>query len=50
MSFYKVLRREINANKDLFDLLCKTINFKNINDYKMLTDLDYRYKHLKINN
>ena len=26
MSFYKVLRRDINANKDPFVLICKTIN------------------------
>ena len=50
MSLYKLLRHDINVNKDLFELMCKTINFKNVHDYKMLTDLDYRFKSIKMNN
>ena len=49
-SVYKLLRRDIKINNDPFNLLCKTINVKTIHDYKMLTDLDYRFKHMKINN
>ena len=50
MSVYKLLRHDINFNKDPFELICKTINFKNFQYYKILTDLDYRFKRIKINN
>ena len=50
MSVYKLLRRYINVNKDPFELICKTINVKNVHYYKILTDLDYRFKSMKINN
>ena len=49
MSVYKLLRRDIKINHNPFDLIFKTINFKTIHDYKMLTDLDYRFKNMKIN-
>ena len=45
----KLLRRDIKINNDPFDLICKTINVKTIHDYKILTDLNYRFKHMKIN-
>ena len=50
MSVYKLLRHDINVNKDPFDLMCKTINVKNVHDYKILRDLDYIFKSMKINN
>ena len=50
MSVYKLLRCDIKTNNDPLDLICKTINVKTIHDYKMLTDLDYRFKHMKITN
>ena len=50
MSIYKLLRHDIKVNNDPFDLISKTINVKTIHDYKMLTDLGYRFKHMKINN
>ena len=50
MSVYKLLSCDIKTNNDPFNLICKTINVKTIHDYKMLTDLDYRFKHMKINN
>ena len=44
MSIFKLLRHDIKDNKYVFDLICQTINLKYINDYKMPTDSDYRYK------
>ncbi len=40
----------IRNNEEVFDLICKTKDVDNIHEYKMLTDLDYKYKHMKINN
>ena len=45
-----MLRRDIKTNNNPFDLICKTINVKTIHDYKILTDLDFRFKLMKINN
>ena len=50
MSVCKLFRCDIKMNNDPFDLICKTINVKTIYDCKMLTDLDYGCKHMKINN
>ena len=50
MSVYKLLIRDICNNKHPFDLICKTLNVKTMHEYKMLTDLDYRFKNMKINN
>ena len=51
MSVYKLLRHDINVNKDQLELICKTINIKDVHDYKILTDLCYRFKRMKkINN
>ena len=50
MSVYKLLIRDICNNKQPRDLICKTINVKTMHEYKMLTDLDYRFKNMKINN
>ena len=49
MSIYTLLRHDIKVNKDPFDLICKTINVNNIHDYKMLTDLDYGFRNMKMN-
>ena len=40
----------IRNNEEIFDLICKTNDIDNIHDYKMLTDVDYKIKHMKINN
>ena len=40
----------IRSNNDVLDLICKTRDIDNIHEYKMLTDLDYRFKHMKMNN
>ena len=49
MSVYKLLRRNIKINNDPFHLICKIIYVKIIYDYEMLTNLDYRFKHMIIN-
>ena len=47
MSVYKLLRHDINVNKDPFELICKTINVKNVHDYKIQANLDYIFKSMK---
>ena len=36
-------------NEEIFDLICRTKDITNVHDYKILTDIDYRFKHMKIN-
>ena len=50
MSVYKLLRHDINVNKDQLELICKTINIKDVHDFKILTDLCCRFKRMKKNN
>ena len=40
----------MKVNKDPFNLISKTINVFNIHDYKMLADLNYGFRNMKINN
>ena len=39
----------IRRNEEIFDLICRTKDVTNVHGYKMLTDIDYRFKHIKIN-
>ena len=39
----------IKNNEVIFDLICRTKDVTNVHDNKILTDIDYKFKHMKIN-
>ena len=39
----------IRNTEEIFDLICRTKDVTNVHDDKILTDIDYRFKNMKIN-